>query len=280
MTPEQLAPAKPARHEFLSRPEKPPGIDVPPILQSLSLVPPPVRREPDWQRLSPTGPYARWGKAVLRVSLTVLVLPVALALSLPIVLINLVLFRDLRLVLYKQPRIGRRGRVFEIFKFRTMREANKGDFESWSEGHDDQRVTGFGRLLRNTHLDELPQLLNILRGEMGFVGPRPEMIEIHEWVLERIPDFEERNTLLPGITGYAQITQGYTGMDEREYTVKLAADQHYRRNFSLLLDLEILLRTPLWMLRGRGWNSRPRQEPSQEDGTPREEGTRAYARVQ
>ena len=85
---------------------------------------------------------------------------------------------------------------------------------------------------------------------------------------------------LPGITGYAQITQGYTGKDERAYRAKLAADQHYRRNFSLRLDLEILFRTPLWMLRGRGWGWRPREEESPETATQRDERSRAYARFQ
>jgi lipopolysaccharide/colanic/teichoic acid biosynthesis glycosyltransferase len=213
----------------------------------------------DWEGLEPRGFYARRGRALVRLTLLVATLLPALAIGLPILLVNACLFRSPRLAFYSQPRVGHRGRVFQILKFRTMRASSTGDYDSWGLGLDRLRVTRFGRFLRNTHLDELPQLWNIWRGEMDFIGPRPEMLEVQRWACERLPRFPERCALLPGITGLAQVTQGYAGKDERAYALKLAADQHYRRRLTLALDLEILVRTPLWMLGVRGGRRSPRR---------------------
>jgi lipopolysaccharide/colanic/teichoic acid biosynthesis glycosyltransferase len=209
--------------------------------------------DPDWEQLDPRGWYPIVGKRALTVILLITVLPAALLLCIPISLVNWAIFRDRRRILYHQPRVGYHGRIFSIVKFRTMRETSQDSFDSWKEGQEGLRVTRFGRFLRNTHLDELPQLLNILRGEMDFIGPRPEMIEIYLWACKHVPHFQHRHCVLPGITGYAQITQGYTGMDERAYGEKLAADLHYIEGVSLRSDLSILIRTAAWMLRGRGW---------------------------
>ena len=214
-------------------------------------------QEPDWMAWEPRGFYATYGKRAFNLVLLCLVLPFALAVCLPIALVNWIQFGNLQQVLYCQPRVGRRGRTFAIYKFRTMREAPQDAYDSWSQGQDRLRVTRFGRLLRNTHLDELPQLLNILRGEMDFIGPRPEMVEIDRWACANVPGFRRRNALVPGITGYAQITQGYAGKDAAAYAKKLAGDELYRRRLSFGLDLEILLRTGVWMLRGRGWRFSP-----------------------
>lgn len=197
--------------------------------------------------------YPRLGKRTVAWLLLCLTLPAALLISLPIALVNGFLFRNPRRILFLQERIGRDGKRFWIYKFRTMREESADEFGSWRDGSDRLRVTPFGRFLRNTHLDELPQLLNVLKGEMDFIGPRPEMVDIDRWARERIEGFHERNALLPGITGYAQITQGYAGMDETAYRRKLSADRYYRDHISLALDLEILARTLVWMLRGKGW---------------------------
>jgi len=200
------------------------------------------------------GIYVRWGKRALNLVLLLALLPFALALALPITLVNWSIFGHWRRILFRQPRVGRDGELFSIYKFRTMREAPAGAaFESWRDGRDGLRVTLFGRFLRNTHLDELPQLINVLRGEMDFIGPRPEMVEIDTWACRRIPRFRERNGLLPGITGLAQITHGYAGMDTEAYSQKLETDLRYLRDVSLRLDCEILARTAVWMLRGRGW---------------------------
>ncbi len=214
---------------------------------------------PDWDGLEPRSLYSRRGRPCLRIVLLVLTLPAALLVGVPIALVNAVLFGGLRRSLYTQARVGFRGEVFRIYKFRTMRASPDGDFESWERGLDRLRVTRFGGFLRNTHLDELPQLWNIWRGEMDFIGPRPEMLAIHRWAHARIPRFPERNALLPGVTGLAQVTLGYVGKDARLYARKFALDQHYRRKLSLALDLEILLRTAVWMARGRGWQQAPRR---------------------
>ncbi len=198
--------------------------------------------------------YSRGGKRALSVALILVTLPAALAIALPIVLVNALIFRDLRRVFFLQERIGRGGKPFRIVKFRTMREVQReAHFQSWCNGDDCLRVTRFGRLLRNTHLDELPQLLNVLRGDMDLIGPRPEMVEVHRWACSVVPGFEHRTEVRPGITGLAQITQGYVTQDALDYRRKLAIDLRYVRSVSLGRDLAIVLRTALWMLGGKGW---------------------------
>jgi lipopolysaccharide/colanic/teichoic acid biosynthesis glycosyltransferase len=121
-------------------------------------------------------------------------------------------------------------------------------------GKDAARVTRFGRFLRNTHLDELPQLWNVLRGDMSLIGPRPEMLATERWAAERCPGFVERLCLKPGLTGFAQITQGYTDQgDAAAYRAKLALNRRYRDELSFTTDCAILVRTVAWMLRARGW---------------------------
>ncbi|MEO6709999.1 MAG: sugar transferase [Planctomycetota bacterium] len=215
-----------------------------------------------WHGLEPTSFYFRRGQPLLNLLVLVTLLPPALPIGLAIALVNGILFRDPRQIFFVQQRLGWRGRPFRLFKFRTMREIPQADFASWENG-DRLRVTRFGRLLRNTHLDELPQILNVLRGEMNFIGPRPEMLEIEAWADARVPGFTSRLVLKPGLTGWAQITQGYTGHDAVAYAKKLASNEHYRRRLSLRFDLEILARTAIWMVRGRGWNfPKGREKPS------------------
>ena len=216
--------------------------------------------EPDWEALAPAGWYGRWGHRVFDLGLLVLCLPPALLLGGAIALVNAWIFRDWRQVLFFQERMGYRDGVFRLVKFRTMRSAAGTHFASWGAGEDRLRVTRFGRLLRNTHLDELPQILNVLRGDMAFIGPRPEMMEIEEWARREVPGFATRMAVRPGITGYAQITQGYVGRDASGYARKLELSDRYRRHQSLALDLKILWRTALWMLCGRGWQSKPASE--------------------
>jgi lipopolysaccharide/colanic/teichoic acid biosynthesis glycosyltransferase len=105
-------------------------------------------------------------------------------------------------------------------------------------------------------LDELPQLYNVLRGEMSFIGPRPEMVEVEAWASDQIPGFTERLAIKPGITGLAQVTQGYTPRDVDAYRRKLAINREYLATLSMSRDLGIVVRTALWMLRGRGWKWR------------------------
>lgn len=208
---------------------------------------------PRWDRLEPSGFYARYGKPVMPIILMLLALPAALLVMVPIALINWIAVGDRRLIFFRQERVGQHGRVFHIYKFRTMRPVEAtGDFEAWGKG-DTNRVTRVGKFLRSTHLDEVPQIFNILKGEMDFIGPRPEMVEIHEWACQEVPGFERRLVLRPGITGLSQITQGYTGQCREAYAEKLEGDDKYRENLSLRLDVAIVMRTFVWMARGRGW---------------------------
>lgn len=218
----------------------------------------------EWEQLEPRGFYARVGRPLFHGSVIALVLPVVAAFALGVALIQLVLHRDPRRILFVQSRVGRRGRVFRIFKFRTMRDAPTSVYDSWSHGLDRQRVTRFGRFLRNSHLDELPQMLNVLRGDMSLIGPRPEMVEIEAWASEHVPEFSTRLVLRPGITGLAQITQGYTGRSVEAYAEKLRWNELYRERLSFRTDLAILVGTVLWMVRGRGWqwNQTPSAQPA------------------
>jgi lipopolysaccharide/colanic/teichoic acid biosynthesis glycosyltransferase len=208
---------------------------------------------PDWTGLASLGIYSQVLRPAIHMLLLMVALPVTLCICVPIVLANLITFRDPRLVFYSQDRMGQFGRTFRIYKFRTMRPAHGSSFESWSQG-DQNRVTALGRFLRSTHLDELPQIYNIVLGDMDFIGPRPEMVEIHKWATQAVHGFERRLVLRPGITGLAQITQGYAGQCPEAYAAKLRADDIYRQNQSAHLDVSILLRTVTWMLRGKGWN--------------------------
>ena len=229
---------------------------------------------PRRELLARRGTYARRGKRVANLALLALVLPVAVVIALPIAVVNAILFRDPRRIFFRQERVGKHGVTFRVFKFRTMREVRlDAHFHSWSNGDDGLRVTSFGRLLRNTHLDELPQLINVLRGEMNFVGPRPEMTEVHVWACAEVPDFSERIRVRPGITGLAQVTQGYVTKDARDYERKLALDLDYIRSVSFLGDLSIVVRTLVWMLAGKGWRRAPRAA-----WAPRATGAESHAR--
>jgi lipopolysaccharide/colanic/teichoic acid biosynthesis glycosyltransferase len=218
------------------------------------------RAPPCWDELAPRTPYARFGRPLLRLVLLALCLPPSLALALPIAVWNARVF-GLRRILFRQRRVGRHGRVFWILKFRSM-HGDDGACDAWRAGEDGARVTRFGRFLRNTHLDELPQLVNILRGEMDFIGPRPEMLAVDEWARARIPHFEERYAVLPGVTGLAQVTQGYAPRELSEYRRKLELDRLFLACSSFALDLEILARTALCMARGRGWHAAPAPAPA------------------
>jgi exopolysaccharide biosynthesis polyprenyl glycosylphosphotransferase len=144
-------------------------------------------------------------------------------------------------LLFRQERVGRGGRRFQILKFRTMRpDDNAGPHEWTAEA--DPRVTPFGRLLRRTHLDELPQVLNILRGDLSVVGPRPEQPRYVEELVGKIPFYDLRHLVRPGLTGWAQVKYGYAG-DERDALEKLQYEFYYLRHQGLLLDARIIGRT-------------------------------------
>jgi exopolysaccharide biosynthesis polyprenyl glycosylphosphotransferase len=151
-------------------------------------------------------------------------------------------------VFYAQTRMGFRGRPFRIFKFRSMTtEAEKNGPQWASKG--DVRVTPIGRILRRTRLDELPQFWNILRGEMSFIGPRPERVEFSRDIEREVPFFRLRTLVKPGLTGWAQVNYPY-GASVEDARRKLSYDLYYIKYASVFLDLVIILRTFIAMVKG------------------------------
>ncbi|UYN90794.1 MAG: sugar transferase [Anaerolineales bacterium] len=181
-------------------------------------------------------------KRIFDLLLTLLALPLLLPLVLLIgLLVRIFLGRP---VLFRQPRPGIGGLPFMLYKFRTMRDAAGPDGQPLPDA---QRLTGFGRLLRASSLDELPELWNVLRGEMSLVGPRPLLMRY----LDRYTPLQFRRHLtLPGMTGWAQIN----GRNNVSWEDKFALDVWYVDNWSLWLDIKILLLTPLKVLRREGIN--------------------------
>lgn len=154
--------------------------------------------------------------------------------------------------LFRQRRMGHRGRIFSIIKFRTMEVIENGEDEGASVTLDgDTRITRLGRLLRRTRLDELPQVYNILRGEMSWIGPRPEAVSLSSQYANNIPYYRYRHLVRPGITGWAQVHQGHvtTVEDVRD---KLCYDFYYVKNISFWIDVVIALRTFRVILTGFG----------------------------
>jgi sugar transferase (PEP-CTERM system associated) len=155
-------------------------------------------------------------------------------------------------VLYRQTRVGEGGREFPLLKFRTMRpDAEAASGPVWAAAENDPRITWVGKLLRKTRLDELPQLWNVLRGDMSFVGPRPERPHFVEKLRKVIPYYDERHAVRPGITGWAQVKFPY-GSTLEDAEGKLEFDLFYVKHMSLLFDVAIVLETAKVMLLGRG----------------------------
>ncbi len=154
-------------------------------------------------------------------------------------------------VLLRQDRLGYEGKIFKLFKFRTMRYGAEKDRSFSATQARDPRVTRVGRLLRITHIDELPQLYNILRGDMYFVGPRPFVPWQENILVEQIPFYSQRWAVKPGATGWAQVNRGYCATTE-DNIEKLEYDLFYIKNLSFALDLLILFKTTKILLLGRG----------------------------
>jgi sugar transferase (PEP-CTERM system associated) len=154
-------------------------------------------------------------------------------------------------VLYRQKRVGRNGVVFDCYKFRTMRADAEADSGPTWAGDEDPRITPVGRFLRKSRMDEIPQFWNVLKGDMDFVGPRPERPEFVDWLNREIPHYNLRHTVRPGITGWAQIRYQY-GSSVEDAKEKLRYDLFYVKNMSPGLDLLIFLETIKIILLGRG----------------------------
>jgi sugar transferase (PEP-CTERM system associated) len=155
-----------------------------------------------------------------------------------------------RPVLFRQKRVGLNGKEFEILKFRSMRKDAEAGGPAWATATD-SRITRVGSFLRKYRLDELPQLITVLRGDMSLVGPRPEQPYFCKLLLQNIPYFEQRHSVRPGITGWAQVNYHY-GSTVNESKIKFELDLFYIKHLSVFLDLAILFQTGKIMLIGRG----------------------------
>jgi len=182
---------------------------------------------------------------VVSLILLVLVLPL-----IPLIMLGIKL-TSAGPVLYSQKRVGKHGSIFNCYKFRTMRADAEADTGPTWANDDDPRITGIGKFLRSTRLDEIPQLWNVLRGDMGFVGPRPERPEFVEWLSKEIPYYNLRHLIRPGITGWAQVCYEY-GSSMEQAKEKLRYDLYYIKNISLSFDLYIAFQTIKIVIFGRG----------------------------
>jgi lipopolysaccharide/colanic/teichoic acid biosynthesis glycosyltransferase len=206
---------------------------------------------PSWLFLADGFRQPRLVLATKRVT-DIVISAVALVLTLPVMaMVALaVLVESGSPVLFRQQRIGRNGRPFEILKFRSMRNDRPTKIASWTSDQD-PRITRVGRFIRKFRLDELPQLINVLRGDMSLVGPRPEQPSLAQMLEEQIPYYGQRHSLRPGITGWAQVKYGYGGTIEQN-KIKLEHDLFYIKHLSMPLDLAIIFETGKVLLSGRG----------------------------
>lgn len=152
-------------------------------------------------------------------------------------------------VFYTQQRMGYRGKPFTMYKFRSMYTNIKG--KDFTEGEEDPRITRVGSFIRKYRIDELPQILNILKSEMSFIGPRPESVELSNWYEKDVAFFSYRHIVRPGISGWAQVEQGYAAEVEG-MNIKLQYDFYYIKHFSLWLDILIVVKTIRTILTGFG----------------------------
>lgn len=191
----------------------------------------------------------RLRKRVLDLVLIALALPLALPLLLAgMAAVRLTMGAP---VFFVQDRIGLGGKVFRIYKLRTMAREQGEHGRAASQGSDDPRITPVGNILRRTRIDELPQLLNVLKGDMSIVGPRPEWRVLGEQYMASLPAYAYRHLVRPGITGWAQVRSGYaSNLEETRW--KVGYDLFYIKNFSFALDLQILLRTVWTLVSGVG----------------------------
>ncbi len=166
-----------------------------------------------------------------------------LLVSLPVICLTSILIKldSPGPVFFKQERVGKDGKIFTLIKFRSMRSDAEKDGAKWAK-KDDDRVTRIGRIIRKLRIDEIPQMWNVLKGDMSFVGPRPERPIFVEQLRKQIPYYDQRHTVHPGITGWAQINYPY-GASVEDAKEKLKYDLYYIKHMSVVLDLYIILKT-------------------------------------
>ena len=201
--------------------------------------------QPDWVVRAfldrkPNSGFYRIFKRLMDIFLGLIGL-IGLAVLFPFIAIGLII-DDGFPIIFKQERLGRGGKPYTIYKFPTMRKDADNTQTGLVTAQKDPRITPFGKILRKTHLDELPQVINVLKGEMSFVGPRPERSELVRVFQSGVPFYRTRFLVKPGITGWAQIHQGYAETVE-ETAIKLEYDLYYISHATIWMDLTILLRT-------------------------------------
>jgi sugar transferase (PEP-CTERM system associated) len=208
---------------------------------------------PSWLIFSPGFRKSRLLSVTKRL-LDLMLAAVGLVLALPLMAVIALLIRltSTGPVFYHQRRVGQHGRIFVLHKFRSMcHDAEAATGPVWASRQGDSRVTSVGGWLRRLRVDELPQLWNVLRGDMSFVGPRPERPEFVSELARHIPFYGQRHIVRPGITGWAQVRYTY-GASTEDALQKLQYDLFYIKNLSISLDLFIVLSTVKTVLRGRG----------------------------
>lgn len=194
-----------------------------------------------------------WGRRFVKRVFDVLAASILLVVTLPVMAIAAlaILLESGRPLIFRQDRVGLGGKEFTVFKFRSMRtDAERDGVPRWATTGD-PRITRVGRFIRRTRIDELPQLFNVLRGEMSFVGPRPERAYFVEQLSEKIPFYGARHTVKPGLTGWAQVRYSY-GASVEDSVKKLQFDLYYVKNHTLFLDILILVKTIRVVLKGEG----------------------------
>ncbi|TNF69090.1 MAG: sugar transferase [Gammaproteobacteria bacterium] len=190
--------------------------------------------------------WYRWFKGVIEFLFALVLLPLLLLIFIVVTVIILITMG--RPILYTQYRMGLNNRPFKVYKFRSM--IQNADREGETEDAD-QRITAFGQLIRKFRIDELPQFINILKGDMSLIGPRPEWIETAQQFEKDIPLYRLRHIIKPGITGWAQVTQGHAIGAEGNFK-KLQYDLYYVKHYSLIMDLRIVLKTIYIIITGFG----------------------------
>jgi sugar transferase (PEP-CTERM system associated) len=208
--------------------------------------------QPGWIVLSQGFRRTRWILFTKR-GIDMLAAGLGLIISAPIVLLTALAIRleSPGAVLYRQERVGQSERTFTLYKFRSMQDnAEEGVGPVWA-ARNDPRVTRVGKIIRKLRIDEIPQMFNVLRGDMSFVGPRPERPIFVSALKEKIPYYHLRHLAKPGITGWAQVSYSY-GNSETDAIEKLQYDLYYIKNISPLFDLQIIFETAKIVLLGRG----------------------------
>jgi lipopolysaccharide/colanic/teichoic acid biosynthesis glycosyltransferase len=205
---------------------------------------PPAPQIPNREDLQPNG-YLRWKGLLDRLTAAALLIPGLVVIGLLVLLVRLTSRGP---GLFRQTRVGRNGRIFAIYKIRTMTDnAEEATGAVWCQAND-ARITRVGKVLRRFHLDELPQLFNVIKGEMSLVGPRPERPEIVHVLAEAIPGYLKRLRVLPGITGLAQLNLP-PDSDLESVRRKLALDLEYIERMGLLLDARLFAGTALRLVK-------------------------------